>query len=154
MFLAGVKHLLNFTEKLRFLNDFPVTGHYMLPSPRSCFWKEHISAHSQPHPALPSRLSPRRGFAARPRCSAELSPEELTQVRGAHTWERRAGNPTKKWSHKYLLVIANVALQGLVVFSLCFFQFYLLDSLRFHSQNIFYPNKGFYYYYSPVITRH
>lgn len=63
-FLARVKHLLNFTEKLGSLNYSPLTVNYTLPSPEYCFCKEYMSAHSQPHPILPSQLSPCRGFTA------------------------------------------------------------------------------------------
>lgn len=141
------KASLNFTEKLGALNYFPLTVNCTLLSSQRCFCKESISVHSQPLPSLPPWITSCREFAA-------LIPGQLTQVCCTPLREHQAGNPTKKCSHKYILAIETHHCKVLLFFSFFFFQFYILDSLRFGSQNTFYPNKGCYYYYSPVITQH
>lgn len=166
-------------EKSGSLNDFPESKLILL-SLWSCFCKEHVSVHSQLQPPGPpwrylgtlaavTGLSPRRGFAAWPWAGAcslwdispwdgspqdsspqDNSPQDSSPTAAAHTYENtELETQPRSRCHKYLLAIVNVELQGLF-----FFQFYFLDSLCFHSQNRFYSNKGFYYYYSPVITQH
>lgn len=138
-------------EKLGSLDGFPLHTtviSVLLPlSVQNC--QKDRGAPSPPHPPFPQpdpgeeRGSPRADPGRSPHCPS-------LSATGVSSWE-----PTREFNHKYLLVIVNTASQGCVVFSsFFFFRFYILDSLRFHSQNRFYPNKGFYYYYSPVITQH